>query len=511
MSSGVSRTTPTQPSQQSGQVQTDRPRDPDTASKFKESLQSSKSDAADVVGKGSDTMPRMEEGLRGQEMRHQFRDQGRVDSDGGRGRQGQGQSDEKGGRDSQSQAKHSAKTLDPRLAPPPKQGPLQPGMKKPGLLPGAKGKGQALPGKAGELARGMVKTGTMKKQPPGSSVRGTSPFGAGKPLGSILGQKGAPTLRQTRAVGSRGFPAHRLQPEPGLRDPRFRAGLTSFDNAPKRTGRPLRTPPPSAGAPLIDAGEKKGEKMPEISVQGHSSPGPPVDRLDDGLRVDREAAERAKELREKEQKVVEAPPPKPQVELQPRVIEAKQVQSTQKMTQAEIAEIVRKVESMVSKVRLETTALGNKQMSLTVSDGRLKGVEINVTVDKSGKVNAEFKAENVDARNLLSENIKELEKSMKDKGLEVNKLEIGSEAAGRRDFASQQEQQRKHESAQAQLGGMDGGGDGGQGQAQPARDPRMAGPKPAGARPGAGVPGAVPTAGTAVPTGQGPETSNYVA
>ena len=250
--------------------------------------------------------------------------------------------------------------------------------------------------------------------------------------------------------------------------------------------------------------------MPDLSVTGHSSQGSALDRLDDGVRADRDAADVAKEMREKEIKPTEVVQAKPQIELQPRVIETQQVQSTQKMSSAEIAEIVRKVESMVSRVRLQTTAAGDKQMAMTISDGRLKGVEIKVTVDKSGKVNAEFKADAAEARSALTENIKELEKSLQSKGLEVNKLEIGSDATGRRDFSSQQEQRDRHEAAQTQLDSLEGGGNG---PAQHLRDPRMGGggAHPAGPRTGVGVPGAVPAGGAAVPSGNGPESSNYVA
>jgi flagellar hook-length control protein FliK len=211
-----------------------------------------------------------------------------------------------------------------------------------------------------------------------------------------------------------------------------------------------------------------------------------------------------KEVREKEIRPEAPVQAKTQVEMQPRVAASESVAQTQKMTQAEIAEIVRKVDQMVSNVRLESNRTGDKQMSLTVSDGRLKGVEIKVNIDKSGKINAEFKAENVDARNLLSDNVRELEKSLSAKGLEVNKLEIGSDAAGRRNFASQHEQQKKHEAAQEQLDRMEADGVFGKGGA---RDPRMGGAKPAGGPRPAAVPGAMPSNAPVIP---GADSSTYV-
>ena len=254
MTSGVTSSSPMQPSQSSS-VQTDRPRDADAASKFKDSL-SSKSDSSDSVSSRdtSDTMPRMDDSLRSQgEMRSSYREQGRVDSDGGRGSQGHDKgSDDKGGRDSKGHGDTSLRVHDPRMAPH-GMGPHgpKPGAKHAGPTLGKGLKGHSPPPTPGELSRGMVKTGAMLKRPPGSSVRGTSPF-AGKPLASILGSHQKPALRQTRAMGSRGMPAHRLLPEAGLRDPRFRGGIVTHDNAPKHAGVPLRTPPPSAGAPCLE-------------------------------------------------------------------------------------------------------------------------------------------------------------------------------------------------------------------------------------------------------------------
>lgn len=514
MSSGVSRTTSAQPMQQNAQVQTDKPRNPESANKFKESLQGSRPDGKESVSSrdsGGEQVSR-DDGMRNRpEVRHQPREQGRVDSDGGRGNQGQSKGDD-GKRDGQpQQGQVSIRSLpspgmvDPRAAGPGKG--LKPGLPgKPAGIPKGPTMGHGPDPKMAPrgLSRGGMGTGKMPTHPPGTSVRGTSPFAGDKMLSGLFGEKGKPTLRQTRTVGSRGMPAHRLQPEAKVRDPRFRGSLTAPDSSPRGIGRALRTPPPSPGAPIVGVGDKKGDKMPELVVQGHSSQGLPVERLDDGLRVDRDVMEVGREMRERDVKVVEVAP-KGQVELQPRVLEAKNVQQTSKMSQAEIAEIVRKVESMVSKVQLGTTGAGDKQMALTIGDGRLKGVEIKVSVDKSGKLNCEFKAESADARNVLTEGIKDLEKSMQAKGLEVSKLEVGSDATGRRNFASQQEQQQKHEAAQAHLEAMEGG-------AQPqSRDPRMGAPKAAPARPTpAGVPGAVPS-GAAVPTGQGPESSNYVA
>jgi flagellar hook-length control protein FliK len=500
MSSGVSRASSAQPTQTSGQVQTDRPRDPEAAGKFRDSMQSSKSDGSDGVRDRGDQSSRLDDSMRGQsEVRQQYRDQGRVDSDGGRGGRGQGgQSDDRGGgRDSQGQPQ--TRLHDPRMGVP--KGP-----QAPAHPPGHQGlhskdamMHQTPPG----LSRGTMPSATLPKHPLGT-VRGTSPFG-GKQLGSILGQHQKPTLKQTRTLGSRGMPTHHLQTEARVRDPRVRGSLVLLEGSPKHAGRALRTPPPSAGAPLVGTGEKKGvlDKMPELVVSGHSGAGARGDRLEDGMFTEREPVDSTKEVREREFKPTEVVA-KPQIEFQPRVVESQKVQQTQKMTSVEIAEIVRKVEQMVSNVRLQTNVQGDKQMSLTISDGRLKGVEVKVSINPAGKVQAEFKAENVDARNTLSQNIKELEKSLEAKGLEVNKLEIGSDAAGRRDFASQKEQQQKHEAAQAALDGMDSTG------GKSARDPRMGGPKPAAARPASGAPGAVPT-GTAVPTGEGPETSNYVA
>jgi hypothetical protein len=499
MSTGVSRTTPTPQAQSGSAAGAERPRDAESASKFRESLQETRSDRDSMSGLqdnlGGRGDIRMDDGGRG-------REQGRVDADGGgRGNQ---RGDEKGSRDDRG----DTRARDPRMGP-----------SQPKGLPGPPMKGPKLPGTPGPqpnqtgMSRGLLPTGQMKKQPPGVSVRGRSPFDGGKGMGTLLGQKPKPMLKQTKTLGSRGMLPKGLRPELKPKDPRFRGTLSSAEAMPRKPATPLRTPPPSAGAPLRGSGAREGveggEKMPQLGLSQHSRPvDRPEHRFEDAGRIDREAFDPLREVREKEARVVELPvQAKPAVELQ-KVAPAEQLQQTQRMSSVEIAEIVKKVEKMVSNVRLETTRAGDQQMSLTMSDGRLKGVEIKVSMDKNGKINAEFKAEDVGARNLLTENVKELEKAMQAKGLEINKLEVGSDAAGRQNFANQQDQQRKHESAQQGLDALDAV----TGPENVVRDPRMSGARrPAGAgRPGTPGVGA-PAAGQAIPTGDGSVSSNYIA
>jgi len=469
----VARTTSMTPSSQAqtSSAVSDK-RTSEGPSKFKESLDSSRG--------GEQSSVRSDDGARGSQ------DRGRVDQD-GRGKQGQG---EQVGREAH-----------PRATPPLHKPhlPINPELQKK--------KPEILPHKGPDVApRGLMQPGEHGKRPPGSTVRGGSPFVGDKMLEGILGQKkGKPVLRQTQTLGSRGLPSHNLQPEAKIRDPKGRGGFVLPEPGGKRLAPPPRTPSSAAGATLLSPEGKAPKHHPKLDVEAHShgtSKHIGLGERDLGMGRGEKDFDPLKEMRDRELRVVDGPvQQKPTVELQPRVAPSENVQQAQRLTSAEIAEIVRKVESMVSKVQVSTGVSGDKQMSLTLGDGRLKDVQLNISVDKNGGVKVGFNAENVDSRNLLSENIKKLEENLQSKGLQVSELSVGSSATGRQNFANQQDQQNKLKSAQEQLEQMEKSGVLSTGS----RDPRMGGGSRTGS--GVGAPGSIP--GGIVP--QGETSANYVA
>ncbi len=339
------------------------------------------------------------------------------------------------------------------------------------------------------------------------TVRGDTPFKRPGVLHQGLAGKGPkkPLLGMARTVGSRGLLPKQLLAQAGGRRAALRTAM-SAQRASKRSlfARPLRTSPPSPGAPL-PAGFRRGAKknMPQLRMQAHSKPllGPRKIDLEAQPRVGdvvSDAALTADKLEDSGQGVgenKEASPvvepnivPPSQVEFQSRVERAESVQQTQRMSQAEIKEIVRKVENMVSNVRLRTTVKGGAEMSLTMSSGRLEGIELSIKVGKDGKLDVSFTADAADARNLLTENVKELEKALQAKGLEVNRLDVGSDVVGRQNFSDSEQGQNAETSRELleQVADQEA-------EQAAIRDPRFGPPGRPGARRGpVGPAGAIP-------------------
>ena len=102
------------------------------------------------------------------------------------------------------------------------------------------------------------------------------------------------------------------------------------------------------------------------------------------------------------------------------------------------------MDKIVDSCRMGTTATGGTKLQFDLKGDVLGGLKMDITYD-NGKLKATFMSENPEIRKLMDENLKTLERDLRDRGIVLEGLEVRDPKEQQRDQQNQQRQKERQE------------------------------------------------------------------
>lgn len=102
------------------------------------------------------------------------------------------------------------------------------------------------------------------------------------------------------------------------------------------------------------------------------------------------------------------------------------------------------MDKIVDTCRMGTTATGGTKLQFDLKGDVLGGMKMDITYE-NGKLKATFLSENPEIRKLMDENLKTLERDLRDRGIVIEGLEVRDPKEQQRDQQNQQRQKERQE------------------------------------------------------------------